>query len=126
MAALTKEEIEFRVFEALAPLAGLNVVPGSILQPPPPAPDIYCEIAGAGPLAVELVAIDDDETRTRLNHMYNTKEAWRRALSKWPPREQAQVQANEPPRDSRRLHNLRGLEPWESQSSMHLRCESVR
>jgi hypothetical protein len=36
------------------------------------------------------------------------------------------VAVTEPPRDSRRLHNLRGLEPWESQSSMHLRCESVR
>jgi hypothetical protein len=94
MTPLTKEQIEFRTFVALSPLASLSVVPNSISQPAPPAPDIYCEIVGLGPLAVELVAIDDDETRTRLNHMFNTKEAWGRALSRWPPREQLQVQAN--------------------------------
>jgi hypothetical protein len=37
---LTKEQVERRIFEALTPLVGMEVVPGSIRQKPPPAPDI--------------------------------------------------------------------------------------
>lgn len=77
---LTKEQVERRIFEALAPLAGVQVV-GSIRQRPPPAPDIECEAIGVGPLAVELVALDDPQTHTRLENMRTTHEAWDRAFA---------------------------------------------
>ena len=63
---LTKEQIERRIFEALAPLVGMDVVPGSIRQLTPPAPDIECETRGSGPKAVELVALDAPHTRMPL------------------------------------------------------------
>ena len=88
----SKQEYERSVFEALAPLVGLVVVPGSIRQPDPP--DIVCEIVGGGPLAVELVAIDAVDTRTRLNNMFNTKEAWARAVATWSSTEQAQLHSD--------------------------------
>ena len=50
---LAKQERERRVFIALAPLIGLDVVLGSIRQPDPP--DVIREIVGRGRLAAELV-----------------------------------------------------------------------
>jgi hypothetical protein len=86
-----KQDYERRVFEALAPLVGLVVVPGSIRQPDPP--DIVCEIVGSGPLAVELVAIDAADTRTRLNNMFITKKSWADALATWSLGEQTALRA---------------------------------
>jgi len=88
---LPKRERERGVFEVLAPLAGLHVVPGSILQPDPP--DIVCEVVGHGSLAVELVALDAPETRSRLDNMLTTEEAWGRALATWPADNQARLLA---------------------------------
>lgn len=88
---LTKEEREFRTFEVLAPLAGLKVVPGSIIQALPPAPDIQCDVVGIGHANFELVALDDPYTRTRLSNMFNTKQAWERALSRLSASDQANV-----------------------------------
>lgn len=90
---LTKEEIERRTFEHLARVAGMPVVPGSIHQGPPPAPDIECELEGAGPLGVELVALDAAHTRTRINNMNGTSAAWQRALARRSPPEQTQLNA---------------------------------
>jgi len=90
---LTKAECERRLFEALPPLAGIPVVPGSIRQDPPPAPDIECQVQGVGILNVELVAIDGEHTRTRLANMFDTQEAWIRALHQLPPADQAAVES---------------------------------
>jgi hypothetical protein len=90
---ISKEERELRTFEALAPKAGINVVPGSIIQAPPPAPDIQCEVVGVGHMNFELVSLDDRYTNTRLSNMFNTKEAWNRALSWLSVADQARVQA---------------------------------
>jgi hypothetical protein len=90
---LTKEEREFRIFIALAPQAGIKVVPGSIIQAPPPAPDIQCDVEGLGHMNFELVALDDQYTRTRLSNMFNTKEAWARALNRLSPENQVSVRA---------------------------------
>jgi hypothetical protein len=79
-AKLTKEEAERRIFEALAPLVGLEIVLGSTRQRPPPAPDIECDAQGCGLRAFELVALDAPHTRTRLANMQVTQEAWGRAL----------------------------------------------
>lgn len=47
---LSKQERKRRVFEPTASLVGMNVVPRSIAQPDPP--DILCEIARQGQLAI--------------------------------------------------------------------------
>jgi hypothetical protein len=91
--ALTKQQLERRIFEALAPLVGADVVPGSIRQLDPPAPDIECETKASGPWAIELVALDAQDTRTRLRNMGTTSQAWDRALSMRPVAEQAQLKA---------------------------------
>src|ERR1700730_11724015 len=78
---LTKEQVERRIFEALAPLVGMEVVSGSIRQKRPPAPDIECEAKSIGPKAVELVALDAPQTRMRLENMRTTNEAWDRAFA---------------------------------------------
>jgi hypothetical protein len=90
---LTKEERERRIFIALAPKAEIKVVPGSIIQAPPPAPDIQCDVEGLGQMNFELVALDDQYTRTRLSNMFNTKESWDHALSRLSPEDQASVHA---------------------------------
>jgi hypothetical protein len=90
---LTKQEQEFRIFEVLAPLAGINVVPGSIIQARPPAPDIQCDVVGIGHMNFELLALDDESTRKRLSNMFNTKSAWARSLRGIPPAELARIQA---------------------------------
>ncbi len=89
---LTKVQRELRTFEALAPLVGITVVTGSIIQAPPPAPDIQCNVVGVGRMNFELVAIDGEDTRTRLANMHNTQEAWDRALSRLSAADQFRVQ----------------------------------
>ena len=91
--ALSKAQVERRVFERLAPLAGYQVAPDSIRQDPPPAPDIECEVVGEGVLAVELVALDHESTRTRLSNMFSTREAWDRALGTRPSWEKIRLSA---------------------------------
>lgn len=77
----TKEAKERRVFEALSPLIGWVIVPGSTRQPVPPHPDIRCEVVGHGPLAVELVALDTPGTHLRLSNMFRTPDAWAQAMA---------------------------------------------
>jgi hypothetical protein len=77
----------------LAPLAGINVAPGSIIQARPPAPDIQCDVVGIGHMNFELLALDDESTRKRLSNMFNTKSAWARSLRGIPPAELARIQA---------------------------------
>jgi hypothetical protein len=91
--ALTKEQEERLIFEELARQAGLVVVPGSIRQAPPPAPDIECEVGCGSAFAVELVALDDDWTRTRIANMNATKQAWHRATAALSPVDRARITA---------------------------------
>jgi hypothetical protein len=93
MAELAKEERERRIFIALAPTAGIKVVSGSIIQAPPPAPDIQCDVEDLGHINFELVALDDQYTRTRLSNMFNTKQSWEHALSRLSSEDQASVRA---------------------------------
>ena len=89
-----KEAIERRVFEALAPLVGWEVVSESIVQPVPPQPDILCEIRGRGFIAVELVAIDASDTRLRLTNMFRTPDAWKAATIARPKEEQETLRSD--------------------------------
>ncbi len=91
---LSKQAAKRRTFEALAPLIGWEIVPGSVRQPAPPQPDILCEIVERGPVAVELVSLDDEATRTRLSNMFNTRDAWALALSRWPEDVQHRLRTN--------------------------------
>lgn len=90
----TKEAIERRVFEALAPLVGWDVVSGSIVQPVPPQPDILCQVRGHGAIAVELVAIDASDTRLRLTNMFETPDAWKAAMAARPKEQQKILQSD--------------------------------
>ena len=89
----SKEAVERRIFDALAPLIGWTVVDKSVQQLKPPRPDILCEVAGVGAMAVELVALDVPQTRQRLTNMFGTADAWRVALARRPAGEQQALQA---------------------------------
>jgi hypothetical protein len=89
-----KEAIERRIFDALVPLLGWAVVPGSVEQSRPPRPDILCEVSGAGAVAVELVALDIAATRQRMSNMFSTSDAWRSALAERPIGEQRALQSD--------------------------------
>ena len=54
-----KKRRELEVFDDFVRLSRLSVVPGSIENRDPPAPDIYCEITGEGPMAFELTEFAD-------------------------------------------------------------------
>jgi hypothetical protein len=87
----TKQVRELRTFEALAPLIGWKIEPGSMLQPEPPEPDIFCNVVDLGPIAIELLSLDDEYTNRRLSYWRGTRGAWERALSQWPEAEEAQL-----------------------------------
>jgi hypothetical protein len=89
--AMTKQQNERRIFELLASWAGLILVPNSIQQKNPPAPDIECQVQGFGSLAVELVALDAPNTRKRLQNMNATLDTWKLALKKWTTAEQKKL-----------------------------------
>lgn len=91
---LSKQAIECRIFKALAPLIGWEIVPGSVQQPAPPQPDILCEVVGRGVVAVELVSLDAEDTRVRMANMFNTRDAWGFALSRWPGELQQRLRAD--------------------------------
>jgi hypothetical protein len=57
-------------FEAFCAAANLPLVPGSIEQPEPPAPDLVAEFAGAGRIAFELVRLNDPDQLIRLRLMH--------------------------------------------------------
>jgi hypothetical protein len=86
-----KKSKERRQFEAIAPLLDLDIVPGSIQQPEPKAPDILCECKRNGALAFELVTLDASETRTRINFWLETDDLWEEAISERPEAEQAEL-----------------------------------
>ena len=87
-----KQQVERHIFETLAPLINIRIVSGSIRQGNPPLPDIECETEDQGFLAVELVALDDKQTRTRITNMRSTETAWDRALLARPDADRATLQ----------------------------------
>lgn len=91
---LTKAQEERATFEFLVSLTAMVVVPDSIQQNPPPSPDIECQIEHIGPVAFELVALDAEDTRTRLSLWRATREIWDRALRTWPEEEQKMLLAD--------------------------------
>ncbi len=64
---------EREVFERFATSAGLTTLPGTLLQPDPPQPDLSVEIRGVGRVAFELVRINDPVELTSLTLMTQTR-----------------------------------------------------
>lgn len=58
-----KRSHERRVFERFCRAAGFSIVPGTLRQPAPPAPDITVTLVGLGKVSFELVSLDDNEER---------------------------------------------------------------
>jgi hypothetical protein len=63
---------ERSIFERFCAAASLEVTPGSVVQPEPPAPDLQAEIVGAGTVAFELVRLNDDDHLMRFSFMQQT------------------------------------------------------
>lgn len=80
-------------FERLAVALRLPIVPGSISQPDPPAPDITCALADGSRYGAELVAIDQAATQKRIADMGRVAQAWEHALRSWSVAEQKQVRS---------------------------------
>ncbi|WP_138927747.1 hypothetical protein [Verminephrobacter aporrectodeae] len=87
-------EREIRIFKELASVAKLILVPNTVRHPVPPAPDIECQVQGAGLLAVELVALDSENTHTRLANMHATLDCWKDAIKTWGPTEQERLRCS--------------------------------
>ncbi|WP_265298923.1 hypothetical protein [Verminephrobacter eiseniae] len=91
---MTKVEMELKYFERMASLAKMPLKPNTIKQKKPPAPDIECSIQDVGPLAIELVALDSENTQTRLNNMFRTSDCWEEALKMRPLMEQERLRVS--------------------------------
>lgn len=91
---MTKKEAELWAFESMASLAKLILLPNTIQQKDPPAPDIECQIQDFGPLAVELLALDASTTRERLGNRETIPSSWEPALEQWSDLEQKSLRAS--------------------------------
>jgi hypothetical protein len=61
---------ELATFQRFCNACDLEIAPGAAVQQlEPPAPDILATIVGQGPIAFELVCLDDDASQERLNLM---------------------------------------------------------
>jgi hypothetical protein len=78
-----KPDTERGIFERFACDAGLIVRAQSISQPDPP--DIRCEVEGFGPVAFELVQLDDATELQRLGYLTRSQEFWADAAKDLPP-----------------------------------------
>jgi hypothetical protein len=67
-----KRQHEQETFNAFCEAAQLSVEAGSFRQPDPPAPDITVNLVDIGPVAFELVRLNDPDQLTRLNLMHQT------------------------------------------------------
>jgi hypothetical protein len=64
-----KRESERAHFEMFCEAARLPLIPESIEQPDPPAPDLVAELEGSGRVAFELVRLNDPDHLTRFRLM---------------------------------------------------------
>jgi hypothetical protein len=68
----SKRDHELRTFEQFCAAARLTIVPGTIVQPDPPAPDLSAELETRGRTAFELVRLNHPDQLTRLSLMHQT------------------------------------------------------
>jgi hypothetical protein len=64
---------ERAAFERYCDAREIEILDGTFEQPPDPAPDIRVTIIGEGPVAFELVCLDDDAGQERLNLMSDSR-----------------------------------------------------
>jgi hypothetical protein len=67
-----KRDHELRTFQQFCDAAALKIVPDTVCQPDPPAPDLIAELEGEGRVAFELVRLNDPDQLTRLSLMQQT------------------------------------------------------
>jgi hypothetical protein len=70
-----KREHELRTFQQFCDAAALRIVPDTVRQPDPPAPDLIAELEGNGRVAFELVRLNDPDQLTRLSPNCPKKES---------------------------------------------------
>jgi hypothetical protein len=71
----------------------LEIEPGTLQQLEPPAPDIQATIVGNGPVAFELVCLDDDAYQERFNLMGDAQALTRRYHREMDPNHRAAFDA---------------------------------
>ena len=84
---------ERATFERFAGSAGLDIVPGTLQQPPDPAPDIVVELAGAGLVAFELGRLDTALEAHQLALMDSAAAVFEAEIGNLAPSEQDRVAA---------------------------------
>lgn len=84
---------ERATFERFAASAGLTIVPGTLQQPPDPAPDILVELAGAGLVAFELGRLNTPLEAHQLALMDSAAAVFEAEIAKLAPSEQDRVSA---------------------------------
>ncbi len=67
-----KRDHELRTFQQFCDAAGFKIIPDTVSQPNPPAPDLIAELEGEGRVAFELVRLNDPDQLTRLSLMHQT------------------------------------------------------
>jgi hypothetical protein len=88
-----KRGAERAVFERFAATAEIRLVPGSVAQPDPPAPDISADIEGAGRIAFELVRLDADDEFLSRRMFLEARELLESEFQKLPERQRAAIGA---------------------------------
>jgi hypothetical protein len=79
-----KRDHELRTFEEFCAAARLTIVPGTIVQPDPPAPDLSAEFELLGRTAFELVRLNHPDQLTRLSLMHLTPQFLANAFTALP------------------------------------------
>ncbi len=79
-----KQKAERATFEQFCDAAALTIVPGTLQQLPPPAPDVLVELAGVGPVGFELVRLNDPEQMIRHSLLYKVPRLLEAALANLP------------------------------------------
>jgi hypothetical protein len=84
---------ERTTFEQFCTATGIAIVPGSIDQPDPPAPDLIANLLGIGRVAFELVRLNADEQLMRMNLMHKAPGFFEEQFATLPSDLQSQIKS---------------------------------
>jgi hypothetical protein len=94
---MTNDELKRRAerahFERFCDAARLPLIPESIEQPEPPAPDLVAKFESIGPVSFELVRLDDADRLTRLHLMQQMPNFLERAFEALPVKQKEALRA---------------------------------
>lgn len=86
-----KRAQERRVFERFCQNAGLVIVPRTLQQPAPPAPDVIVELERRGRVAFELVRLDHEDEMMGRSHLLRASHFFEREYDALPPARRASI-----------------------------------